>query len=58
MTDARRPPYPRSPHRCPRCNAWSPDPWAWKQPHHCQKDNGKEEDNGTRVQPDQADDLE
>ena len=75
MQPARKPPYPRSPHTCPRCKAWSPDPWAWKKPHHCKPDTSSvnitdplttrtdtftEEggDDGTRVQPDQADDLE
>lgn len=47
----RRPPYPRttpirSNHACPRCGAWSPDPWDQKKPHHCQPkpDHRKEED--------------
>lgn len=44
MSDARKPPYPRSPHTCPRCGAWSPDPWAWKQPHHCQTDGSAQRD--------------
>lgn len=54
MNDARKPPYPRSPHRCSRCGAWSPDPWAGKQPHHCQQDNTKEGGDDAEADPTQA----
>lgn len=59
-----RPPYPRttpvrSGHTCPRCGAWSPDPWADKKPHHCPKrDHRKEVDDGKGILPREADDLE
>lgn len=61
----RCPPYPRttpirSKHACPRCGAWSPDPWDQKKPHHCQPkpDHRKEEDDGKGILPREADDLE
>lgn len=49
MREERRPPYPRTTpphggHYCPRCGAWSPDPWHMRKIHHCPNDDNRKED--------------